>query len=266
LRAAMGAQWALPVSSAVPVPHPVMLHIYDLSTDPDVVAVNRVLRSVLGTGAFHCGVEVYFKEWSFRYCRIGTGVFWESPRRCPHASYCDSIFMGNTLMSEAEVYDLLQVMALDWQGTRYDILKRNCCHFSAELCKHLGAGEAFPDWIMNLASTGNDIVEGIGLISEEVDKCDRCIMSHVDTLADSAQVESSLLCGNVSVCCGRRGAQAGGAVPRCIPSVPAPTGLDWEVPAGADDGVLPVASQLRAAQSMRARLARGGDEVEVRSW
>lgn len=244
------------------VPHPVMLHIYDLSTDPDVKAVNRVLRSALGTGAFHCGVEVYMKEWSFRKAKHGTGVFWEFPRRCPGASYSDSIFMGNTLMSESEVLSLIQAMALDWQGKRYNILKRNCCHFSAALCKHLGAGETFPEWCLNLASTGNDIVEGVGVMASEVDNCGKCVKAHVETLAESAQVQSDFFCGT-SACC---------VSPSKHRALPVPMGLgprhEWEHGYTIPDDVVParLVSGRTDPDPTWSDWPSGGHDHEVMSW
>mmetsp|Transcript_35849 Transcript_35849/g.107088 ORF Transcript_35849/g.107088 Transcript_35849/m.107088 type:complete len:265 (-) Transcript_35849:121-915(-) len=264
----MGQQWAVPADPAAP--HPVLLHIYDLSTDPDIVAINRVLRSVLGTGAFHCGVEVYMKEWSFRKTRVGTGVFWELPQRCPGASYCDSIFMGHTFMSEREVHELLQAMSADWLGSRYDVLKRNCCHFSAELCRHLGAGEVFPEWILNLASTGNDIVEGIGAVANEVDKCGRCIKGQVDTLTECTPVQSSFLCGSVTLCGGCTNSRR--VRPQRVfstPSVAVGTRYEWDQRAGNEDMLMPRALVLPSRLVKRPMVERtrgGGQEIHVMSF
>lgn len=40
-----------------------------------------------------------------------------------------------------------------WQGTGYDVLTRNCCHFSDELSRQLGVGP-LPLWTMSLAGAG----------------------------------------------------------------------------------------------------------------
>mmetsp|Transcript_60109 Transcript_60109/g.166376 ORF Transcript_60109/g.166376 Transcript_60109/m.166376 type:complete len:255 (+) Transcript_60109:58-822(+) len=211
------------------VPEPVILHIYDLTTDPDVVALNRVLRSVLGTGAFHCGVEVFQREWSFRFTKDGSsGVFSEHPRGCRMASYCDSVFMGTTAMNEREVMELLQAMSRDWQGDCYDILTRNCCHFCVELCKRLGAGGTFPPFILHLASTGNLIREGIDSMAEEVNQCNRCISQDIGILAETVQIEGDLFCRSAGSCCTRWGAPKG--QPPATQRVPEPKGpwFEWE--------------------------------------
>mmetsp|Transcript_45723 Transcript_45723/g.130519 ORF Transcript_45723/g.130519 Transcript_45723/m.130519 type:complete len:244 (-) Transcript_45723:236-967(-) len=145
--------------SNVSVPVPVTVHIYDMGTDPEVQALNRVLR-VLGAGAFHCGVEVYGREWSFRGKRegSGTGVFNCRPRSCEGHSYLESQYMGRSTLSEAEVRKLIDALEAEWPGEGYDLLKRNCCHFVDALCKCLGVG-SIPEWITNLAGTGACIAE-----------------------------------------------------------------------------------------------------------
>ncbi|CAE7347939.1 unnamed protein product, partial [Symbiodinium necroappetens] len=55
-----------------------------------------------------------------------------------------------------DVILLLSALAQDWQGEDYDILHRNCCHFSDMLCRRLGVGP-IPDWITNLAGAGAQV-------------------------------------------------------------------------------------------------------------
>jgi hypothetical protein len=43
---------------------PVVLHVYDLGTSPNVLHINRV-SYVLGGGLYHTAVEVYGQEYSF---------------------------------------------------------------------------------------------------------------------------------------------------------------------------------------------------------
>merc|ERR1712224_594494 len=44
-------------------------------------------------------------------------------------------------------------MGMQWMSEDYDILRRNCCHFSAALCEELGVGPV-PSWVTNLAGVG----------------------------------------------------------------------------------------------------------------
>jgi len=180
------------VETPVVLPGPVTLHVYDVTSSLDVVAINRVLRSI-GSGAFHCGVEVYGKEWSFRRSTNGnTGMFWVYPRCCPGASYCEPVSMGNTSMSIDEVATLLASMSNEWSGNSYSLLKRNCCHFCDELCQQLGVGP-IPSWVTHLAKTGAAILdEGLAAedkimaldkhVTQEVIHLDHCITHSVTQL------------------------------------------------------------------------------------
>jgi len=132
---------------------PVTLHIYDLGKTNETQALNRILR-VFGSGAFHCGVEVYGKEWSYRGAsRAGTGVFHCRPRSCDSHTYCESVPMGETFLSEGEVVRLLRLLEVEWLALAYSVLRHNCCHFSDLLCTHLGVG-AIPPWVKSLAEAG----------------------------------------------------------------------------------------------------------------
>lgn len=127
----------------------VTVHIYDLG--PVCVDLNALGRAV-GTGAFHAGVEVYGAEYSFS----PGGVCHFPPRGCPHHIYREPIQMGRTRMSKRDVDNLIGKLVREWPGIRYDILERNCCHFSNELCNRLGVG-SLPYWVTSLADAGADL-------------------------------------------------------------------------------------------------------------
>lgn len=136
-------------------PTPVTLHVYDLGTGGKIAGVNVLCRAI-GTGAFHAGVEVYGKEWSFgggSNGPTGTGVFCCAPQGCEAHSYREGIFMGNTLMSRKEVDRAIKELANQWPGDGYDLLRHNCCHFSDTLCVRLGVGHV-PSWVTSLAGVG----------------------------------------------------------------------------------------------------------------
>merc|ERR1719330_434759 len=102
-------------------PAPVTLHCYDFLSSGEGQVLNGILRQ-FGTGAFHCGVEVYGKEWSFRGGRPGeSGVFFISPRTAAGA-YREPIAMGSTRMSEKEIGVLIGGLMRQWPSDRYDLL------------------------------------------------------------------------------------------------------------------------------------------------
>merc|ERR1711972_688269 len=103
-----------------------------------------------GYGAFHTGVEVYRKEWCFGKTLDGsTGIRAIRPGDCLEHDYRESIFMGFTRFNEKEVAAILQEMSIAWSGESYDILTRNCHHFSEALCEKLNVSSP-PAWVNTL--------------------------------------------------------------------------------------------------------------------
>eukprot|EP00931_Biecheleriopsis_adriatica_P054198 TRINITY_DN31866_c0_g1_i1.p1 TRINITY_DN31866_c0_g1~~TRINITY_DN31866_c0_g1_i1.p1 ORF type:complete len:254 (+),score=43.13 TRINITY_DN31866_c0_g1_i1:33-764(+) len=138
---------------------PVTLNIYDVGRSSQMQMLNDVFRP-LGTGVFHCAVEIYGTEWSYGAALAGTGVFSAKPRRCEHHSFRESVPMGVCKMSEDQVKELLKILKQDWKATAYDIIHRNCCHFSDEFCRWLGLG-SIPAWVMNLAGNAAAISDPV---------------------------------------------------------------------------------------------------------
>lgn len=132
---------------------PVTLHIYDVTVSENVQLVNGLLRNV-GTGAFHAAVEVFGWEWSFGFTEDGgTGVHSVVPRGNTLHQYREEIHMGTTPYTEPEVDDILVHLSYLWMSDDYDVLSKNCCHFSDTFCQML-TGQSVPRWVMNLAGAG----------------------------------------------------------------------------------------------------------------
>mmetsp|Transcript_23668 Transcript_23668/g.51763 ORF Transcript_23668/g.51763 Transcript_23668/m.51763 type:complete len:286 (+) Transcript_23668:300-1157(+) len=153
-----------PIKWAGHVSVPVTLHIYNLGKSSSAHVVNNLLRQ-LGTGAFHCGVEVFGVEWSFSDIATapgelarGTGIFCCEPRKCEGHSFSESIPMGKTGLSETDLLKLIHSLKHQWPVYSYHTLRRNCCHFSDEFCRRLGVG-GIPTWVMNLANAGAALVD-----------------------------------------------------------------------------------------------------------
>ena len=65
----------------------------------------------------------------------------------PHVVvFRESIYMGDTDLTQAEVLQLVQKMGTDFKGNRYHLLQRNCNHFATELCNSL-VGKPAPYWV-----------------------------------------------------------------------------------------------------------------------
>jgi len=128
----------------------VMLNVYDLSED--WLSANDIFSETMELGgAFHAGVEIYGREWSFGY----DGICCTWPRCHDVHVYRTSILVGYTKYSADEVVCILEdEMSRRWLGDGYDLLARNCCSFARSLCRRI-TGECIPDWVDRLARTAN---------------------------------------------------------------------------------------------------------------
>ncbi|PNW69915.1 hypothetical protein CHLRE_17g698100v5 [Chlamydomonas reinhardtii] len=124
---------------------PVVLNVYDL-------APQNQWTIFCGVGIFHSGVEVHGVEYAYgQHDYDYSGIFATNPRDAPgQVVFRESILMGETHLSQAEIHALVQRMGNDYKGTNYHLLQRNCNHFANDLCVQLIGKEA-PTWVNRLA-------------------------------------------------------------------------------------------------------------------
>lgn len=139
---------------------------------------------------FHCsvGVEVNGVEYAYGATSTPrkTGIFSCIPKLSPGYQYRTSIDFGNVSLKRTswvavppppkcesprsamsiaatfrhleELVDgrmVIKEMIVDYMGTDYDILRKNCCTFAHDACVRLGVPETrIPSWFSNLAQTG----------------------------------------------------------------------------------------------------------------
>jgi hypothetical protein len=178
---------------------PVTLHVYNVGKMADVEVLNTVLRQ-LGTGAYHCGVEVYGLEWSFRDTgpsHRDPAVFSCKPMKCSGHNYSESVRMGWLKMTESEVVRLIKQLRKTWTGHTYDLLRCNCCHFCDEFCKRLGMG-GIPTWTNSLASYG----AGLSATGTYITSGGKAL---IDAALDPTKVVAKAMGG----CCCEKGQQEG---------------------------------------------------------
>jgi len=135
----------------------VLVRVYDLGQTFMTRWHNELTRSY---GAFHTGVEVYGREWSFgmTFDDYSTGVTWNAPKMNHDHSYRETLSMGYTTMSRKQVDKLIEEMKIKWKGCSYNMLSKNCHNFSDEFCFHLGVAR-LPAWVNDLAYTGAEAAE-----------------------------------------------------------------------------------------------------------
>ena len=95
-----------------------------------------------GLGVYHSGIEVFGREISFGWSDMGrTGVFEIQPRCAssvmPKVTYKKTVVVGTAFVSRADVDVLLSKLVMEYPGSCYDVMDRNCNHFSNDLSKRL---------------------------------------------------------------------------------------------------------------------------------
>merc|ERR1719188_1538571 len=70
-----------------------------------------------------------------------------------------------TNASHAELRKLIKVLEKEWPAHHYDIVSKNCCHFSNELCQRLRVGQ-IPEWVNRLATAGIIVEHGMFEVSD----------------------------------------------------------------------------------------------------
>ncbi|KAL0220396.1 hypothetical protein RCL1_000250 [Eukaryota sp. TZLM3-RCL] len=130
--------------SCIPV---VFLNTYSLSRH------NRFLR-FLGFPILHSGVEIYGTEYFFVGHTLPdvTGIMRSDPRIAPfpHATYQRTHVMGETELSPDEVEQVVASLSIDYLGTNYNVIRRNCNNFAQDLIYAL-TGRRFPRFVNRLA-------------------------------------------------------------------------------------------------------------------
>lgn len=169
----------------------VLLNVYDLSKE--FLLSNDISQEVLELGgAFHAGVEVYGQEWSFST----DGVDYNYPKTHDVHVYRQSIVIGYTDLEPEEVQSMIEdEMSMEWRGSSYDLLSRNCCTFSRALCARL-TGSSIPDWVDRLPRLLSAVakpvrnVPDIGSIFARRDR--GCSIESMDSSITAATLSTSL--------------------------------------------------------------------------
>mmetsp|Transcript_74083 Transcript_74083/g.240879 ORF Transcript_74083/g.240879 Transcript_74083/m.240879 type:complete len:224 (-) Transcript_74083:80-751(-) len=159
----------------------VWLHIYDFVDLGLVRFANGLLMSAFDTGAFHTGVEVYGWEWSFGAADLGSGVFFCQPRESEQRCYRQSVNVGRTSLSPDGIDYILRKMEREWMGPDYDLVRKNCCHFSESLIRKIVKSPQVPKFISSLHSTGAEVQDTVGHIGRMGEAAILMLRANIDS-------------------------------------------------------------------------------------
>ncbi|KAF2657573.1 DUF862-domain-containing protein [Lophiostoma macrostomum CBS 122681] len=128
------------------------INVYDLLPPGKV---STVLWAI-GSSLLHSGVVINDKEYAYggHDARGKTGVYWTNPgQEPPGGTFRQTILHGFSFRSKKELKTIIDEASQEFQGTSYNLLTKNCNHFTSHLCERL-TGRPAPSWLNRAASIG----------------------------------------------------------------------------------------------------------------
>merc|ERR1719215_2533567 len=133
----------------------VWIHIYH--TDPYTAWLNWAGLKYAEVPIYHAGVEVYGIEWAFQYFDDAwddetiSGVICCEPKHMAGFAYQQSISLGSTNRSFAEVREILERLRSDWPASSYHLTRHNCLTFARDFVRELEVPEEFPSFLLGFS-------------------------------------------------------------------------------------------------------------------
>jgi len=130
----------------------IIINVYDL-LPPGRLA--SILWTV-GASLLHSGVVINNREYAYggHDKRGMTGVYYTPPKTIPPGgTFKCEILHGFTIRPPNEIEAIIKEASEVFQGTSYNLLTKNCNHFTAYLCEKL-TGRPGPAWLNRAASIG----------------------------------------------------------------------------------------------------------------
>ncbi|GAB7338818.1 hypothetical protein MBLNU457_5515t2 [Dothideomycetes sp. NU457] len=130
----------------------VYIHVYDL------LPAGKLSSALwlFGSSLLHTGVVINDREYAYGgHDQPGvTGVYFTRPRlEPPGGRFKLAIHSGSTTRSQRELEGLIHEVSATFLGPGYNLLTRNCNHFTAYLVERL-TGQSSPSWLNRAAGIG----------------------------------------------------------------------------------------------------------------
>ncbi|GAM82088.1 hypothetical protein ANO11243_000670 [Dothideomycetidae sp. 11243] len=141
----------------MPLPPPrtdIIVHVYDLMAPGKLSSCLWTLGfPLLHTSLYIPAHNVEYAFGGHAYPRL-TGVYSTAPYTAPPgARHRRTLRMGTSACTPAEAAHVVAVLSADFPGTGYDLLTRNCNHFTDALLRKL-LGSGLPAWCNRAAAIG----------------------------------------------------------------------------------------------------------------
>lgn len=114
---------------------------------------------------YHSGLQVFGVEYVFGGGDTShSGVSMQRPKIPPPGSgwvFYQTVEIGALTKSRAEVERVLAEVRADFPGSSYNLVSRNCNHFSDDVAKRI-CGQGIPSWVNLLAGIGGVVKGAVG--------------------------------------------------------------------------------------------------------
>ncbi|TVY89527.1 DeSI-like protein [Lachnellula willkommii] len=130
----------------------IIINVYDLLPPGRLAS----MLWTVGASLLHSGIVINKREYAYggHDKRGMTGVYWTKPKsEPPGGTFKCEILHGFTVAPQDEIDAIVKEASDAFQGTSYNLLTRNCNHFTAYLCEKL-TGRPGPSWLNRAASIG----------------------------------------------------------------------------------------------------------------
>jgi hypothetical protein len=112
-----------------------------------------------GFGVYHSGLEIAGTEYTFAggQGQLGTGIMSHRPKAAPPGSpwkYKQTEDLGPLMMDRSKMLSILEQLKPQFKAAEYDLLAKNCNHFTEAFATSLGA--KYPAWVNRAAKLGNN--------------------------------------------------------------------------------------------------------------
>ncbi|KAI9793333.1 MAG: hypothetical protein M1833_000778 [Piccolia ochrophora] len=130
----------------------ILINVYDLLPPG---RLSSTLWAV-GSSLLHSGVVINDKEYAYGgHDRRGmSGVYWTRPKtEPPGGTFKCKLLHGFTFQTPDEIVSTIKEVSDEFLGPSYNLLSRNCNHFTSTLCRKL-TSRAAPSWLNRAAGIG----------------------------------------------------------------------------------------------------------------
>ncbi|KAK7992548.1 hypothetical protein PG996_012420 [Apiospora saccharicola] len=130
----------------------IVINVYDLLPPGRLASV----LWTFGSSLLHTGVVINGREYAYggHDHPNTTGVYWTAPQTVPPGgTFKTEILQGFTFAPQHEIDQIIKSTSEDFPGMAYNLLTKNCNHFTQSLCERL-TGQKGPSWLNRAASIG----------------------------------------------------------------------------------------------------------------